>query len=75
MMPAVECASAEWRYVPPEAARAVLGDYLENPEKCEGALKRRERLGPGNPMFKMPAPLTLEGAGDVLGSRANTARD
>ncbi len=42
MIPAVEYDFAKWRDIPRETTRAVLEDYLKNPEKYEGMLKRRE---------------------------------
>ncbi len=46
MIPAVEYTFAKWRDIPRETTRAVLEDYLKNPEKYEGMLKRYESSRP-----------------------------
>ncbi len=42
LIPAAEYTFAKWRDIPRETTRAVLEDYLKNPKKYEGMLKRRE---------------------------------
>ncbi len=58
MIPAVEYDFAKWRDIPPETTRAVLEDYLKNPEKYEGVLKRHECLRPPKPSSGPRAPVT-----------------
>ncbi len=69
MIPAVEYTFAKWRDIPPETTRAVLEDYLKNPEKYEGMLKRRESGRPptywGEPHDPV-TPADLDAATDAL---------
>ncbi len=69
MIPAVEYDFAKWRDIPRETTRAVLEDYLKNPEKYEGMLKRRESGRPptywGEPHDPV-TPADLDAATDAL---------
>ncbi len=38
----VECDFARWRGMAPETTRAVLEDYIKDPKKYEGILKKHE---------------------------------
>ena len=69
MIPAVEYTFAKWRDIPRETTRAVLEDYLKNPEKYEGALKRRESSRPPSYWGEPHDPVTpadLDAAADEL---------